>query len=93
VRELHRSAVSKELKQCAAIQVEGFDDPPLGILDGAIDQIRRQVDELGGQIRDQLLEFQPLFELRAKRVVCLRHRANDTQIESFRRTRSTISGN
>ena len=73
VRENQLRAVVGELKERAAIEIEGFDNAALRILDGAIDEVRVEVDELGRQIRDECLESQPILERRAKRIVSLRH--------------------
>ena len=57
----------------APIEIEGFDDAALRILDGAIDEVRIEVDELGRQIRDERLESEPILERRSQRIVGLRH--------------------
>ncbi len=73
MRENQLRAVVGELKQRASIEIEGFDDAALRILDRAIDEVRVEVDELGRQIRDERLESEPILERRAQRIAGLRH--------------------
>ena len=73
MREHHRCGVVGKLEERASIEVEGFDDAALGILDRAVDQIRVEVDELGREVRDDGLEAQAFFEHRPKRIESLGH--------------------
>ncbi len=51
-----------------AVEIEGLNDLPERAGDGLLEPIRRQVDEISGNLADQRLEYQPILEAKSRRL-------------------------